>query len=229
MSSGAALFEAARQWSVWKETPPHPKRGAHRHDSNPAKLERKKISAACKRKVTDNLYKRPSKIMRSVLSENIPPTFTSQDRELVRQNVYNARQHIHPFKKPRNIEMVHMVLKDMTIVTCKDEPFLLLNNSEKNVIIFSCHTNLEVLCTIDTFFMDGTFEYCTKFFKQLFTLHGIKNGHYIQLVYALLPDKTTQSYKNFIDELLGICPTFKPKVIVVDLSLIHISEPTRPY
>ena len=75
---------------------------------------------------------------------------------------------------------------------------------------------------MDMFFVDGTFEYCTKFFKQLFTLHSIKNGHYVQLVYALLPNKTMQSYKNFIDELLGICPTFKPKVIVVDFeTAIH--------
>jgi len=83
------------------------------------------------------------------------------------------------------VAMVHVVLREMKLVTCKDEPFLLVNDSVKNIVIFSCQTNLAVLQTIDTIFVDGTFTYCANFFKQLFTVHGIRNGHYMQLCYAL--------------------------------------------
>ena len=32
--------------------------------------------------------------------------------------------------------------------------------------------------------MDGTFKYCPKFFQQLHTIHGYKNGNYIPLVFV---------------------------------------------
>jgi len=37
--------------------------------------------------------------------------------------------------------------------------------------------------------MDGTFNYSDKYYKQLYTVHGIKNGVYIPLMICLLPNK----------------------------------------
>lgn len=69
---------------------------------------------------------------------------------------------------------------------------------------------------METIYVDGTFSYCTQFFKQLFTVHGIKNGHYVQLCFALLPDKTTLSYTNFLEKLVDLCPLLAPTSVVVD-------------
>jgi hypothetical protein len=37
--------------------------------------------------------------------------------------------------------------------------------------------------------MDGTFQYCARFFTQMFAIHGFKNGYYKPLIVCLLPDK----------------------------------------
>jgi len=54
----------------------------------------------------------------------------------------------------------------MNIETKQKENFLLLN--DENIINFSCYTNLK-FSSVDTLYMDGTYEYCTRFFMQMFT------------------------------------------------------------
>lgn len=69
--------------------------------------------------------------------------------------------------------------------------------------------------------MDGTFQSCTKFFKQLFTIHGFKNGHYISLAFCLLSKKSEDVYVNCFRTLVNICSDkyslrLQPSTIVVD-------------
>ena len=154
-------------WVIWlRMTMALTFRGDHGHDANVAKVNRKKVSAACKRKAADDLFDRPCKIMRSVLAENFPPIFTESDKELIRRNMYNARQKILPFKKPRSISAVHLVWSEMNLVTCKDELFLLVNDTDHNIVIFSCQTNLDVLKSMETIYVDGTFEYIAQNFTS---------------------------------------------------------------
>jgi len=63
------------------------------------------------------------------------------------------------------------------------ESFLILNDSEKHIIVFSYQTNLTFINKVDTIHMDGTFKYCPQYFLQMFTIHGLKNGHYILLIF----------------------------------------------
>jgi hypothetical protein len=84
-----------------------------------------------------------------------------------------------------------------TIFNTKNEPFVLVMcvDKIKNIIIFSCKTNLTFLCNVvETIYMDGTFQFCAKFFEQIFRVHGIKNRHYIPLIFILLPDKKSETY-----------------------------------
>lgn len=47
---------------------------------------------------------------------------------------------------------------------------------------------------LDFVYMDGTFNYCEKYYTQLYTIHGIKNGIYIPLMFCLLPNKEKNIY-----------------------------------
>lgn len=52
-------------------------------------------------------------------------------------------------------------------------------------------------------YVDGTFNYCSKFFHQMFIIHGFINNYYIPLAFFLIPDKETNSYLgvfNYINE-----------------------------
>lgn len=197
-------------------------KGSHNHDVDVEKLNRKEVSEKCKRKAVDDVCDRPVKILRTVLKENLPETFTPKDSAYVRRNMYNARQKKIPFKKPRNICEVHSVLAKMTINTCRGEPFLLVNDEEDHIVIFSCESNLQVLSRMETLFVDGTFTYCPTFFTQVFTIHGIENGNYVQLCHVLLPSKCTSTYIKFLNILTDICPLLAPSTVVVDFeSAIH--------
>ena len=69
-------------------------------------------------------------------------------------------------------------------------------------------------------FVDGAFKCCPKFFIQLYTVHGMRNGPYIPLVYALLNGKSEDKYRSFWNDLLTICTErnlqLKPSIIHVD-------------
>lgn len=107
----------------------------------------------------------------------------------IRRNIYNSKRKIL-LKFPISLNEVHRMLSARDITTHKGEQFILSNNADKNIIIFSCKLNIDFLCKNETIYLDGTFEYCPKLFTQLFTLHGYFNNHYISLVFALLPNKT---------------------------------------
>ncbi|KAL4088945.1 hypothetical protein QTP88_024023 [Uroleucon formosanum] len=79
-------------------------------------------------------------------------------------------------------------------------------------------------------FMDGTFQFCTKFFYQFFVLHGFQNGIYTSLVYALLPNKRTSTYEHVFKKLRDACLTegfvLNPNMFVIDFE-IGIHEAVR--
>jgi len=73
-------------------------------------IDRKMYSNGCKRKAVENLYTKPSKILRTEISENISnlQTITSDDISLVRRNIYNVRRKMVPPlpKKWKNFKIV---------------------------------------------------------------------------------------------------------------------------
>lgn len=123
-------------------------------------------------------------------------------------------------KIPKSLQEVQETLNGMTVVTNKNEQFLLKNDVENNLVIFSCETNFKFLCKSSSVYVDGTFKYCTKFFYQLFTIHGLENEHYIPLVFILLPNKEEKSYitafKCVKEESLKLNLDFNPTVVFAD-------------
>lgn len=214
----------------------------HNHEPNEQKLNRKVISSLCKRKAEEDIAERPSKIVRTVLSENLPETITTNDVNLIRKNMYYCRRKIFPGPLPNNISDVHATIDAYAtqILTSKGENFLFFNCLEQNIIVFTCKANIHLLSKINIFYMDGTFSYCTKFFYQLFTIHGLENGHYVPLIYSLLPNKNTNTYINLfglikskIFEIYNI--SFEPKEVFVDFEkaihngIAHIWPNTKVY
>jgi hypothetical protein len=121
---------------------------------------------------------------------------------------------------PKSREDVHTVLENYPVVTNKFETFLQVNDAENGIVILTCTENLKCLCAVDEIFMNGTFKCCPKFFTQLYTIHGFKNGNYIPLVFMLLPGKSEEVYNLCFSKLIMLCQErnleFCPSVIHVD-------------
>ena len=73
------------------------------------------------------------------------------------------------------------------------------------VIVFSTRRNIEFLCKLHTWFVDGTFKVAPTVFMQVFTVLGLVQRNRpssepcaLPLVYALLPGKTTEMYTEVL-------------------------------
>lgn len=193
----------------------------HNHEADPKKLEVKMVTNACKRKAEKDISEKPAKITRTAVAECDANLLTVPDIASIRKNIYNCRRKLLPGPLPRSISEVHNAVTNYSPKTCRNESFLFLNHPEFNVIVFSCETNIRLLCKLKTLYMDGTFSYSTKFFLQLFTIHGLENGHYVPLAYCLLKDKLSMTYKHLFSLLKSkIIETFQlslePTEIFVD-------------
>jgi len=106
---------------------------------------------------------------------------------------------------PTNTNEVHQCIAAVEITTVRNEHFVLDNDKNKNVIIFSCEQNLHFLSHIEDIFVDGTFKHFARLFEQMFTIHGHKNGHYIPLVFCLLVNKSVQTYEFVFKKITEKC------------------------
>lgn len=193
----------------------------HNHDVISEKvLNRQQVTQSVKRKAVDNILEKPSKLIRLGTNDlKSKSTFTEHDAFCVRKNIYYTRRKKWP-ALPKSPEQVHLVLQQISLMTDENENFLLINDDQSNIIVFCTNSNLKHLCKCDSIYMDGTFDKCTKFFLQMFTIHGFQNGHYIPLVFCLLPSKLTNTYERLFRLLNEKCQEvfleLKPKHVTID-------------
>jgi len=160
-----------------------------------------------------------------VYSSNTNIDINTQDISAIRKCIYRARRETLP-TNPTCISEVHDIVDFLKPITSKNENFLMINDINSNIIIFSCETNLSFLCKSETVYIDGTFSYCPIFFLQLFTLHGFINNHYVPLVFCLLPDKKQETYFKVLSAITTKCDEYNlilnPKIITIDFEIaIH--------
>ena len=183
-------------------------------------ISRQIISNNVKRKAMEDISIKPDKLICKELDNGNPVTVTIPDLHLIRKNLNFARKSKFP-SIPKNIEDVHMVLNSIdTPLTVEKESFVLVNDNISNIILFSCEKNLRFLSSLNTIYVDGTFKYCTKFFLQMFTIHGFLNDYYIPLVFILLPNKNINSYAKAFqyinEECLKLRLHFNPDIVYAD-------------
>ena len=112
-------------------------------------------------------------------------------------------------------------LDSIQIKDVKGQNFLLHNDKLNNIVILSSDANLKFLCdNQEVVLADGTFEYCVKFFLQLFTLHSYCKGFYVPLVFCLLKNKNASTYAEVFRVLAEKCRIrglkLQPKNVVID-------------
>lgn len=126
--------------------------------------------------------------------------------------VWTSCNLVHKYHKrlnlPRSIQEVHDILKNIDVKTYEGNTFLQVNNAEKGILLFSTDENLKFLSQSTTFYVDGIFSYCAQFFYQFFTIHVIKNNHYVPLVFTLLKDKKQESYVDIFQIIDNYCLSY---------------------
>ena len=114
-----------------------------------------------------------------------------------------------------------MTIPQQFQVTHSDEPFLLYDSTSgidtsNRILIYSTETNLRALTTTGHWFADGTFKVAPELFYQVFTIHALVDNNIIPCVYALLPNKTEDTYFEMFQQLLHLKPTLHPRTLMID-------------
>jgi hypothetical protein len=65
-------------------------------------------------------------------------------------------------------------------------------------------------------FLDGTFKYCSKYFFQMYTMHGCKNGNYVHLLYCYM-----HCYREKVKYATNRCQNIPQSVLVVQMITQH--------
>lgn len=90
----------------------------------------------------------------------------------------------------------------LNLQTCKEEHFIIGVDPAKGIIVFSCFTNLHFLCSVETVYMDGTFQFRCHYFSEMFTIHGFQNNIGF---FLLLPYKKCGTYISLFNFLRQKC------------------------
>ena len=92
-----------------------------------------------------------------------------------------------------------LILSGKWTQTNRNENFLLVNDGDDDkIVVFGTLEFLKMACDADTIFMDGTFYISPNIFSQLYTLHGLYKGQVVCFLYALLPDKSKETYVRLL-------------------------------
>jgi len=134
-------------------------------------------------------YKTEKNYIKEIAQNNV------DDIKRLRNDMYKSRAKVL-LPNPTNVLIwSSLVYCHIKITAVRNEYFVLDNDENKNVIIFSCEKNLHFLSHVENLYVDDMFKYSAIFFEQMFTIRAYKNGHY-NIIYLYTISFLPISYKS---------------------------------
>ena len=123
--------------------------------------------------------------------------------------------HVLPAPRPADRGFV---LPDDQKTLLNGELFLQYDNENdaERILIFGTAAAISFLSNSDDWFMDGTFSTAPPQFAQLYTVHGLANGHHVVGLYGLLPNKLRRTYVQFLRQVQRLTNDASPVTIMID-------------
>ena len=196
---------------------------SHTHGDTVQNESVQTLRTACKRKATETVGERPSKVIKTCLKQHGESDVTSSDVNNVRAAMYRERRK-HCGVLPRNVD--DTTLKQLPMLTSRREDFLCRCETTDNggeFVVFTTRTNLETLCNADVITMGGTFRVCPKFFH----CPWLCEWTLYPLVHCLLSNKSTATYVHMLNTVQANCAVmnfyFAPRNVVIDFESSMLS------
>ena len=153
---------------------------------------------------------RPNQIVTSVLSKagDVEAAISAGTKDSLRQVVRRVQRGDRP-KNPPSIEQIPVPFPN------EYAEYLIYDNEDlsNRIIIFASDAGLELLGSSEKWFMDGTYFTCPSQFEQLFIIRAPLGDTCATAVYAYLPSKTKDVYKEMLESIVSAC---KDRNIILD-------------
>ena len=178
----------------------------HIHAPDPLVEQKKELITSLKRKADDQQLSSTQNILTETLSSSTPdlnvvlPKLESLARVAQRARAQASGSANHP-EAPTSADFV---LPPTCQLTVNEEDFVAYDGrSDKGsrILIFATKRNLETLAEYPNWITDGTFYVAPKQFYQSFSIHAVIDGKCLPLVFALLADKTQDTYVFMLNVL----------------------------
>lgn len=121
----------------------------------------------------------------------------------IRRNIRHIRQDRDLLPNPISRADIPELPPQYT-VTANGDPFLIFDSGvgdQERFFVFASPQALQLLANSEHWYADGTFKVCPEVFYQLYTVHGQRNGAIFPCVFALLPNKTENTYNRLFQVL----------------------------
>jgi hypothetical protein len=178
-------------------------------------VERHKLRVACKQKAEGDMHAIPSKIIKTEIRTLADNNLRYEDITAVRRSIYRKRFSTLGSIPKSKLE-THEALEAKPPTTANEASMLLENDVEAGIIIFATRDTLDSLETFDFILADGTFKSAPKYFGQLYSIHGYRNGWYIPLIFCVLSDKSRATYDRMWQLIKHHCPHLHPTEMSMD-------------
>lgn len=197
----------------------------HNHNADAAKLEATKVMQRI-REDAENTRDSPQYIL-SQASTHIREAVAAK-----LPSVGNMKRTIRKVRERKQVAPANpssredLVLPNEFTKSEAGETFLLFDSGviPNRILIFSTRSNITLLAQSQNWYADGTFKVVPTLFEQLYTIHGLKDNVAIPLVFALLPNKTEQTYIKLLQEIKNVLPAGAgPRTIMTDFELAMIN------
>lgn len=70
--------------------------------------------------------------------------------------------------------------------------------------------------------MDGTFKKVPNGFLQLYSVHGLIDGHFRPFLFALMTRKSKEFYERLLQMIRSIAPRLNPSTVTIDFEMAMI-------
>jgi len=125
-----------------------------------------------------------------------------------------------------------LVISTDEVLLGSRESFLKVDTGpgDHRMLIFSTLKNLEDLKQSKVWLADGTFKTAPPMFKQMYTIHSIKDYYALPLVYILLVNKTENTYFKMLQEVRNlISGSIDVDIIITDFEIAAIKAFARNF
>ncbi|KAE9522326.1 hypothetical protein AGLY_017272 [Aphis glycines] len=188
-------------------------KNTHNHTPNITEISTKTIINELKETASSQVTSTPHQIVTNTIS-----TISSQAISGALPSVATMKKTVQRLRRCKNAPVNPSTLSEINIIdpytfTLNKKPFLLYDSGSDDVnriLLFSTEENLKILSDQCHWFIDGTFKSSPQLFTQILTIHAIKYDTVLPLVFALVPNKTRDSYTKIIKELLNLENNLQP-------------------
>lgn len=193
----------------------------HTHPPSQTKVEATKVKAKVKERASTS-NETPQQVLAAELQNVTEAAIVSLPcLNNVRRNIRRQRENNNDMPPIPASREDMPVLPDDFQRTERGDRFLLFDSGVGDVnriIIFATDNAISLLAENPHWFMDGTFKVCPEIFFQVYTVHALLNNQTFPCVFALLPNKTEESYNRFLSEVLNAVRNVgnEPDDILVD-------------